>query len=73
MSSNIQPEQHHSVDVDNLFHHQPPSLESGLIFEIIEDTKQLQTHLIHPNRITNSTETKREPKAKLNFPPANSP
>ena len=58
--------------MDNLSHQQPPSLEGGLSFENIEDTSQLQTYLIHPNRITNSTEMKIEPKPKLNFPPANS-
>jgi len=62
---------YHSVDVDNLFHQQPPSLESGLIFEIIEDTKQLQTHLIHPDYQLNGNKTRT--KSKTKFPSSKQP
>ena len=68
MSSSTQPDSHHRVDQNFITDQLPLSLDSGLRDETINTD---YCHLTHPARVSNSSETEKNMKSKINFPKSN--
>jgi len=68
MSSSTQLDSHHRVDQNFITDQLPLSLDSVLRDETINTD---YCHLIHPARVSNSSETEKNMKSKINFPKSN--
>jgi hypothetical protein len=68
MSSSTQQEQPHRVDLNANSNQLPLSLDGGLSDDLSVATF---SHLIHPTRVSNSTEIDRKMEIRINFPPSN--